>query len=387
MDFSVLEPHLFRNAQLYAPEDLGHCDLLIAGGKIVAVEKAGHATTRPDCPESDLAGAVVCPGFIDQHVHLIGGGGEAGPHTRTPEVRLSALVAAGITSVVGLLGTDGVTRHPESLLAKTRALEHEGISTWMLTGAYGLPSPTITGSIEKDVALIDKIIGVKCAISDHRSSAPADDQLANMAAQSRVGGLLGAKAGISVFHLGNSPKLLEPLLNILNNADVPRTKLLPTHVNRAQALFHAALDYAREGGYIDITTSISEPVDAATAIATAREAQVPFNRLTLSSDGNGSQPNFDANGNLVGIGVAGFESLLETLQQLVGRYHLPLEEAILPFTRNVAEFLGLEHKGRIAPGCDADVLVLTDDLKIREVWAKGRQMVSGGVVCVKGTFE
>ncbi|HCD6308436.1 TPA: beta-aspartyl-peptidase, partial [Enterobacter hormaechei] len=135
MDFSVLEPHLFRNAQLYAPEDLGHCDLLIAGGKIVAVEKAGHATTRPDCPESDLAGAVVCPGFIDQHVHLIGGGGEAGPHTRTPEVRLSALVAAGITSVVGLLGTDGVTRHPESLLAKTRALEHEGISAWMLTGA------------------------------------------------------------------------------------------------------------------------------------------------------------------------------------------------------------------------------------------------------------
>ncbi|HAS1823743.1 TPA: beta-aspartyl-peptidase, partial [Enterobacter hormaechei subsp. xiangfangensis] len=168
MDFSVLEPHLFRNAQLYAPEDLGHCDLLIAGGKIVAVEKAGHATMRPDCPESDLAGAVVCPGFIDQHVHLIGGGGEAGPHTRTPEVRLSALVAAGITSVVGLLGTDGVTRHPESLLAKTRALEHEGISAWMLTGAYGLPSPTITGSIEKDVALIDKIIGVKCAISDHR---------------------------------------------------------------------------------------------------------------------------------------------------------------------------------------------------------------------------
>lgn len=168
---------------------------------------------------------------------------------------------------------------------------------------------------------------------------------------------------------------------------MPRTKLLPTHVNRAQALFHAALDYAREGGYIDITTSISEPVDAATAIATAREAQVPFNRLMLSSDGNGSQPNFDANGNLVGIGVAGFESLLETLQQLVGRYHLPLEEALLPFTRNVAEFLGLEYKGRIAPGCDADVLVLTDDLKIREVWAKGRQMVSGGVVCVKGTFE
>lgn len=324
MDFSVLKPHLFRNAHLYAPEDKGRCDLLIAAGKIVAIEKANHGTTRPDCPESDLAGAVVCPGFIDQHVHLIGGGGEAGPHTRTPEVRLSALVAAGITSVVGLLGTDGVTRHPESLLAKTRALEHEGISAWMLTGAYGLPSPTITGSVEKDVALIDKIIGVK---------------------------------------------------------------LLPTHVNRARALLDAALSYAREGGFIDITTSISEPIDAASAIVMAREAQVPFNRLTLSSDGNGSQPKFDESGNLVGMGVAGFESLLETLQLLVSRHQLPLEEALLPFTRNVAAFLGLEHKGRIAPGCDADFLVLTDDLKIREVWAKGRQMVREGAVCVKGTFE
>ncbi|MEG6061197.1 amidohydrolase family protein [Enterobacter roggenkampii] len=245
----------------------------------------------------------------------------------------------------------------------------------------------ITGSIEKDVALIDKIIGVKCAISDHRSSAPAEDQLASMAAQSRVGGLLGAKAGISVFHLGNSPKLLEPLFSILNNADVPRVKLLPTHVNRARALFLAALSYAREGGFIDITTSISEPIDAASAIVMAREAQVPFNRLTLSSDGNGSQPKFDESGNLVGMGVAGFESLLETLQQLVSRHQLPLEEALLPFTRNVAAFLGLEHKGRLAPGCDADFLVLTDDLKIREVWAKGCQMVREGAVCVKGTFE
>lgn len=387
MNFSLLEPRLFRNAHLYAPDDRGLCDLLIAGGKIVAIASANSESAPEGCPVCDLNGAIVCPGFIDQHVHLIGGGGEAGPHTRTPEVRLSKLVEAGITSVVGLLGTDGTTRHPESLLAKTRALEHEGISAWMLTGAYGLPSPTITDSIQKDVALIDKIIGVKCAISDHRSSAPQTAQLANMAAQSRVGGLLGAKAGISVFHLGNSPRLLEPLYDILNHADVPITKLLPTHVNRAQALFLAALRYAREGGYIDITSSIDEPIDAASAIMMAREADVPLSRVTLSSDGNGSQPEFDSNGNLVGIGVAGFESLLETLQTLVTQHHLPLEDALLPLTRNVAAFLGLAHKGQLSPGSDADFLVLDADLRVREVWAKGRQMVREGVACVKGTFE
>lgn len=170
MNCSILNLTLFQQGHVYAPEDLGRQDILVSGSKIVAIAPSISPEDFPGCECINLDGAIVCPGFIDQHVHLIGGGGEAGPHTRTPEVRLSRLVEAGVTSVVGLLGTDGITRHPESLLAKTRALEFEGISAWMLTGAYSLPSPTITGSIERDVALIDKIIGVKCAISDHRSS-------------------------------------------------------------------------------------------------------------------------------------------------------------------------------------------------------------------------
>lgn len=387
MNCSILNLTLFQHGRVYAPEDLGRQDILIAGSKIVAIAPSIAPGDFPGCQCVDLDGAVVCPGFIDQHVHLIGGGGEAGPHTRTPEVRLSRLVEAGITSVVGLLGTDGVTRHPESLLAKTRALETEGISAWMLTGAYSLPSPTITDSIERDVALIDKIIGVKCAISDHRSSAPQAAALANMAAQSRVGGLLGQKPGISVFHMGSSPRMLEPLYEILAHSDVPITKLLPTHVNRAEPLFHAALEYALDGGYIDITSSIDEPIDPATAIMTALASEVPLSRLTLSSDGNGSQPEFDERGNLTGIGVAGFESLAETLRQLVQQHHLPLAQALCPLTRTVAEFLGLEHKGRLAVGCDADLLVLNEVLEVNHLWAKGKMVVRDGKACVKGTFE
>lgn len=387
MNCSILNLTLFQRGHVYAPDDLGVQDILVASGKIVAIAPTIAPGDFPGCQCIDLAGAVVCPGFIDQHVHLIGGGGEAGPQTRTPEVRLSRLVEAGITSVVGLLGTDGITRHPESLLAKTRALETEGISAWMLTGSYSLPSPTLTGSVDRDVALIDKVIGVKCAISDHRSSAPDAAALANMAAQARVGGLLGQKAGVSVFHMGSSPRMLEPLYEILANADVPITKLLPTHVNRAESLFHAAMEYAHDGGYIDITSSIDEPVDPATAIVTALQNDVPLSRLTLSSDGNGSQPEFDENGNLIGIGVAGFDSLAHTLRQLVTIHHLPLEQALCPLTRTVAEFLGLAHKGRLAVGCDADILVLNEALEVTHLWAKGKAMVRDKKACVKGTFE
>ncbi len=217
IDYTAAGFTLLQGAHLYAPEDRGICDVLVANGKIIAVASNIPSDIVPDCTVVDLSGQILCPGFIDQHVHLIGGGGEAGPTTRTPEVALSRLTEAGVTSVVGLLGTT-ISRHPESLLAKTRALNEEGISAWMLTGAYHVPSRTITGSVEKDVAIIDRVIGVKCAISDHRSAAPDVYHLANMAAESRVGGLLGGKTCVTVFHMGDSKKALQPVYDLLETA-------------------------------------------------------------------------------------------------------------------------------------------------------------------------
>ncbi len=128
IDYTAAGFTLLQGAHLYAPEDRGVCDVLVANGKIIAVASNIPSDIVPDCTVVDLSGQILCPGFIDQHVHLIGGGGEAGPTTRTPEVALSRLTEAGVTSVVGLLGTDSISRHPESLLAKTRALNEEGIS-------------------------------------------------------------------------------------------------------------------------------------------------------------------------------------------------------------------------------------------------------------------
>lgn len=386
-DLSIADFTLLQGAHLYAPADRGICDVLLANGKIIAVEQTIPADIVPDCTIINLRGHILCPGFIDQHVHLIGGGGEAGPTTRTPEVQLSRLTEAGITTVIGLLGTDSNTRHPESLLAKTRALNEEGITAWMLTGAYHLPSPTITGSVEKDVALIDRVIGVKCAVSDHRSAAPGEHQLANMAAQSRVGGLLGGKPGVSVFHLGSSKKGLQPLYDVLQNSDVPINKLLPTHVNRSEALFEQALQFARNGGTIDITSGIPGPVDPAEGVARAVMAGIPLDRVTLSSDGNGSMPLFDAAGNLTGIGVAGFDSLLQTVHQLVKQHGFTLTDALRPLTTSVAGFLSLNGKGEILAGNDADLLVMSEDLRIEQVYARGKRMVMNGKACKKGTFD
>lgn len=383
---------LLQQGNVYAPEPSGMKDILVCEEKIVAIEDHIDAGLFPDCTVYDLRGKIVCPGLIDQHVHLIGGGGEAGPHSRTPEAQLSRLVSAGITTVVGLLGTDSLTRHPESLLAKVCALNTEGITAYMLTGAYAVPSPTITGSIQKDIAYIAPVIGLKTAISDHRSSAPSTDELCRMASQARVGGLLGAKAGITVFHMGNSRSALEPIEAILEHSDIPITKLLPTHVNRQMNLFKHAVDFAKKGGYMDITSGISPQGEAdkaikpSKAIKMALEQGVALERITMSSDGQGSQPVFNAQGQLIGIKVAGFDSLLSEIRDLVQQENLPLQDAIRPVTATVAALLQID-RGHLQTGKVADILVLDASLDLQMVFAKGRCMVKDGKACVKGMFE
>ena len=126
---------LIKNAHIYAPADTGCQDLLLAGRKIVHM--APSIGELPfDCTVIDVSGAKVTTGFIDQHIHITGGGGEGSFATRVPEIQLSQLTTAGTTTVIGLLGTDGVTRSMENLLAKARGLEEEGISTWIYSGAY-----------------------------------------------------------------------------------------------------------------------------------------------------------------------------------------------------------------------------------------------------------
>ena len=111
-------------------------------------------------------------------------------------MQLSELVNAGCTTVVGVTGTDSISRSMENLLTKVRAINEEGLTAYMWTGAYVLPAPTITGSVMRDVCLIESCIGVgEVAVADHRGSQPTVQDLERLASECRVGGMLGGKAG------------------------------------------------------------------------------------------------------------------------------------------------------------------------------------------------
>ncbi|WP_270649910.1 beta-aspartyl-peptidase [Megamonas funiformis] len=386
---------LLKNAHVIAPEDLGVKDILVAGEKIAMIGEGLSLPAVYDYEVVDCEGNYVVPGFIDSHVHLIGGGGEGGYATRTPEIQLTDITTSGVTTVLGLLGTDGVTRHVASLLAKARGLEDEGITAYIYSGSYEIPTPTITGSVRNDIILIDKVIGTgEIAMCDHRSSQSPKEAYQQITAEARVGGMLSGKAGVVNMHLGDGEDGLKMLYEITKNGEIPKTQIIPTHVNRNKRLFKEAIEWAKQGGIMDVTSSVSpesgssHSVKSSEAVKQALEAGVNIENITMSSDGNGSMPIFDEAGNNIGVGVASQISILNEFRDMVQKENIVITDAIKIITSNIAKFTKLyPRKGCLANNSDADILVLDKDLQLQHVWARGTHMVENGKPIVFGTFE
>lgn len=385
---------LIKNADIFAPDAIGRQDILIANNKIAAIEKhIDISSAHVEVVDGD--DLIAIPGLVDSLVHISGGGGEGGFHTRTPAMSLTDATLAGVTTVIGALGTDATTRTLPDLLAKAHALETEGLTSYCYTGSYQIPVRTLTGSITDDIILIDKMIGVgEIAIADHRSSQPSWQDLARLASEARVGGMLSGKSGIVYIHTGASDSQLNLLHQVIEHSDIPASQFYPTHINRNQHLLEAGAAWCRAGGVIDMTTSTNEQfiadgeIPAATAIAWCLQQGIPASQLSMSSDGNASLPVFDNNGRLIGLEVGRVASLMQALQTLLNNPTVKFEDAVACVTRTPATQLGLEAKGVLAVDKDADIVLLkAADYSVHTVFAKGQCLVEQGIAIKKGTFE
>lgn len=378
---------LIRNGNIYAPSPLGKKDVLIAGRKIIAIDEYIQPPHGLNVIVIDASNRLVIPGLIDLHVHILGGGGEDGPASRVPEIQLSALTNAGTTTAVGVLGTDRVTRSPDALLVKARALRVEGMSAYIYTGSYHVPPVTITGSVERDLALIDQVVGVKLAISDHRGSQLTAQELARLAAQVRVGAMLGGKSGIVHLHVGSGANGITPILDALDCNELPIDLFLPTHMARTPGLLDQGIEFVRQGGNIDLTAHPNES-ETVHNIEKLIVGKTDLAHVTLSSDGNGSMPVFNEKKELVGMKTGSVTTLLESVRAIVSANEMSLSEALALVTTNPSSRLGLSwKKGRIAEGADADIVILDDQLMVDKVFCNGRLMVDYGEAVVRGRFE
>ncbi len=383
---------LLRNANVFAPEPLGLKQLLTGGGRILWMDEA-NAEPPHGLPIEvvDLQGQMLAPGLVDGHVHVTGGGGEDGFCSRVPALPLSRYTRGGVTTVIGLLGTDDLARSPRELVAHLHGLREEGLSAWGYCGGYHLPAATLTGSIRGDIAFIDCLIGVgELAISDHRSSQPSLDELLRVASEAHVAGLMSGKAGIVHLHLGNGARGLELVRRALDGSELPPRVFNPTHVNRRRGLFEEALELARRGCWVDITAfPVAEDEDAwsaTDALDRYLQSDLPGERVSVSSDAGGCLPCFDIEGRISHMDIGAPGALLDSVRELLQRGR-GLNEVLPAFTSNPARLLRLRRKGRIAVGNDADLLVLDHQLQLKDVMARGVWHLRDGESVRRGSFE
>lgn len=377
---------LLKKGHCFVPDDIGIKDILIVNDKIGLIRNEISADLLWDIDLIDCQECLVCPGIIDQHVHITGGGGEQGPISRIPEIMFSELVEAGVTTVVGVLGFDSITRSVAGLLAKARGLEAEGITTYIYTGSYGSPTETLTGRVLTDIVLLDKVIGVgEIALSDYRSFHPSLEDLRVLASEAMAGGMLGGKAGILHLHVGDGREGLGSLFRLLDESDFPLNMFVPTHINRNSQVFKQGIKLLQKGGNIDLTAGETIGFSIADCLGNLIKKDPRLSRVTISSDANGSTPQTASQES--GVGKA--EQLINDLRSCILNKNLDISKILNTVTTNPAQLLKLyPQKGCLAAGSDADILILREtDLNIACLLAKGEIVVKDGKAVKKGKYE
>ncbi len=384
---------LIRGGHVFDPEDRGITDILILDDRIGTVgENLQVPTGIGEGEVVEAVGCIILPGLIDGHIHVMGASGLGGPTTRTTDLQIDRIAAAGVTTVASPLGADNLSRTIPALLARAAALEAEGISAYCYTGGWKVPVPTLTGDPQADVAFIDRVVGIKVSISEALAPACSMDDLCRLAHAAWTGGRLAGKRAVLHAHIGDHPDGLAPLQEVHRRTGIPADCLVATHANRNPYLWRQALEYTRTGGSIDLTamqrpeTGHPQAVPPAKAIHEALRAGVPASRITLSTDSGAAYPRLDAAGRTIGQYMPGPESLLQTMREMVAD-GLPWNQTVAFSTSHIADLLGLRQKGRIAEGADADLTFLTETGGVDRVYGRGRLLVEAGKPIVRGAFD
>jgi len=363
---------LVENGEVYAPAALGRRDVLILDRRIARigdVDATALAALGVELERVDATGCLVTPGLVDPHEHLLGGSGEKGFSTQTPEVYASELALAGITTVVGCLGLDTTTKTMAGLLAKSKGLNEQGLTAYVLSGGYGVPPVTLTGSVREDIILIAEVIGAgEVAISDERTTAHDAPEIAKIVKDAYVGGLLTRKCGVTHFHIGEGTARLKLLRTLIDDYEIAPSLIYPTHVERNEELMREAVALAARGSYVDLDTVGR---DLPKWLRFYLDHGGDPARLTVSSDAAINSP----------------RTLFAQIRTCILEHDFPLAQTLSHVTSNTAAVLKLEHKGRLEVGCDADLLVLRKDtLEIKDVIARGRRLVRDGELAFSENF-
>ncbi len=353
---------ILRGGTALLPSGWQRADVWLSPGGVVRIDAGDLAdTTFGAVVELDCTDRWIVPGFLDGHLHLLGGGGGGGYATRIPELPVDAVLEAGITTCVAMPGVDNVTRSLRGLIAAARSFTGQGVRSFAMTGGFMWPPATLTGGIRDDLHLVPDLVGVKIALGEHLATAPSLDELVTLLRELGWVSRMTGKAALLHVHLGTLPAPAGSLRVAIERAETDPSHVQVTHPNYTAAALEAALELGALGCRVDVNPLL-HPGRVAGSIApaeTVREllaASIPLERLTMSSDGNASVPRPLPDGTIEPFSHQ--LGLLPAVHDVSAGAGLTFEEALALITTNPARALQRPDLGLLEIGGAADAVVL-----------------------------
>ena len=396
---------ILTNARLIFPDGIRDgLEVVVYDGKIDAIRPAARARGKDVV---DLAGNYLAPGFIDLHVH-----GALGRDTMEASVEAFRAIcdyhaSGGTTSLLLTTAAAPIKKLVEVLRA---------VRDWIVGAEVGTPRrgvrtaqravPTIAGvHVEGPFISKEKCGAQRAEFIQDPSLAAVQRLLEHADVIKRVTiapELPGAletienfrKHGISVSG-GHSDAWDEDA-----RAAFERGMRSVTHTFNCMSSARRRGVY-RVGGLLEF--ALSEPQISCELIADGHHVSPTLMKMLYRAKGPGGiclvtdatagaglpdESRFSLFGNdcLVEGGVcllsdrsalAGSASrMIDLVRNMVHDVAVPLHEAVAMVTQNPARALGLEAKGRLRVGADADLVVLSPDLEILRVFTGGDELAS-----------
>jgi len=380
---------IFRNARLIFADGIREgLEIVIQQGKI---EELRQQTKAPKNDIVDLDGNYLAPGFIDLHVH-------------------------------GAIGRDTMEASAEGFRAICDFHSSGGTTSLLLTTA---------------TAPLDAIVDVVKAVRDCRSSIP---QIAGVhiegpfISKARCGAqraeFIQDPSPVAVLQLLEYADVIKRItiapelpgaLEAIENFHVRKVSVSGGHSDAWDQDARGAFDRGmrsvthtfncmssarrrglyRVGGLLEF--ALSEPQISCELIADGHHVSATLMKMLYRAKGaagiclvtdatagaglaDGSQFSLFGNECIVEDGVclladrsalAGSASrMVDLVRALVKDAEVPLHEAIVMATENPVRAIGLEKKGRLAVGADADLVVLSQKLEVLRTFAGGEEIFS-----------
>lgn len=379
------ETLLIKNCVLFDAKDKTTTSILIKDGLI---SKIGPAALDADSDNVlDAAGSIVAPGFIDVHIQ---GAGGADTLDGTPEALETISRACARFGTTGFVATTVFsTTRSNAHLAVAARYTGQNLGGANLLGIHlegPFISPERTGMIQSDCVtapsteVLNQILELTAGKLKIMTLAPelpgclpiihrlADSGIVasfGHSAASYEQTLAGFDAGIShVTHLFNAMPSIHhrapgPLVAIFRTESVT-TQIICDGVHIHPSVLDLVFNALGPDRVIPITDGMS-PLGLSDGSYNYKG--IPFESI------QGACRYKD--GMLIGSAVP----LSEMLRRLIKFTKCPLDVAVRTVTENPAKVLGIDDKkGSIAPGKDADLVLLAPDITVRAT------IVAGNVV-------